>query len=113
MQSAWSSKGSRSLAGIRSRLPLAELPTFLLVLALAAVIAQSTVVMQWVDHDSQRFVNATLLAVLAISILAVIRPLPAAVALPVGLVAAAVVPWFQNASSLQAAHPGEPFGLPP
>jgi transglutaminase-like putative cysteine protease len=84
-----------------------------LVLALSVVIAQSTVIMLWVDHDSERFVSSTVLAVIAMSVLAVIRPLPAAVALLFGLAAGAIVPWYQNAASLQAAHPGDPFGLPP
>ena len=104
MQSAWSE--------LKARLPVGELPSFLLVLALAAVIAEGTVVMNWTDH-SQLFVSTTLLAVIAMSVLAVIRPLPAVVALLIGLAAAAVIPWYQNAAALQAAHPGQPFGLPP
>ena len=104
MQSAWSD--------VRARLPLGELPSFLLALALAAVIAQSTVIMQWVQH-SELFVTTTLLAVIALSVLALIRPLPAVVALGLGLAAAVIVPWYQNAAALQAAHPGDPFGLPP
>src|SRR5438477_282132 len=76
MQSAWSR--------VRERLPLAEGPTLLLVLALSIVIAQSTVIMLWVDHDSERFVASTVLAVIAMSVLAVIRPFPALVALLFG-----------------------------
>jgi len=77
MQSAWSSQW---LARVRERLSFAEAPTVLLVLALALVCAQSTVTMAWVIH-SEVFTPVALLAVLAMSALALARVIPAVAAL--------------------------------
>ena len=99
------------LADLRSRLSFAELPSVLLVLMLAVVVAQATILMAWVN-GSQIFIPVTLLAVLVMSVLALIRVIPTFVALPLGAIGAAVVPWYFNAAALKAAHPASPFGVP-
>jgi transglutaminase-like putative cysteine protease len=104
MQSAWSR--------LRERISFAEAPTVLLVLSLALVCTQSTIIMAWVNH-SEVFTPVALLAVLVMSMLALARFVPAFVALPLGGAGAAVVPWYFNAAALRAAHPSSPFGVPP
>jgi transglutaminase-like putative cysteine protease len=103
MQSAWSN--------FRERLPLAELPTFFLVLLLTLTVAQSTVLMDWVNH-SEVFTPVAFLAVLAMTVVAMARFVPTWVALPLGAAGAAIVPWYLSATALRAAHPGSPFGVP-
>ena len=83
----------------------------LLVLALTMVVSGSTVVMDWV-HGSATFTPIAVLAVLAMTVMALIRIVPAAAALALGATAAAVVPWYFNAAALKAAHPGSLFGVP-
>jgi transglutaminase-like putative cysteine protease len=104
MPSAWSR--------LRERVSFAEAPTVLLVLGLAMVVSQSTVIMDWVLH-SEIFNPLTFLAVLVMSALALARFIPSVVALAVGAASAAVVPWYFNAAALRVAHPGSPFGVPP
>jgi hypothetical protein len=95
----------------RSWLPeRTELITLGLVLAMVWLIAQSTVVMNWVPHSDQ-VVRVGLVAALLMGVLAILR-VPSWAALPLGVVGAAVVPWWVNAQALQIAHPGEPFGIP-
>src|ERR1700694_2620372 len=106
MRSAWSERG------LRERISFVEAPTVAIVLLLALVCAQSTIIMDWVSH-SEVFAPVALLAVLAMSVLALARFVPVFVALPLGAVGAAVVPWYFNAAALRAAHPLSPFGVPP
>ncbi len=47
------------------------------------------------------------------SILAIIRPLPGAISLVLGVAAAVAVPWYFSAAALVASHPTDPFGIPP
>jgi len=108
MLSAW----SRQLAGFRGRISFGELPTVLFVVLLTVVVAQSTIIMAWVNH-SEVFAPVALLAVLVMSVLALARFVPAFVALPIFAAGAAVVPWWFNAAALHAAHPYSPFGVPP
>ncbi|HEY8759444.1 MAG TPA: hypothetical protein VIP52_00880, partial [Candidatus Dormibacteraeota bacterium] len=89
---------------MRERVSFAEAPTVLLVLALALVCSQSTVTMAWVVH-SEVFTPVALLAVLAMSALALARFVPAFVALPLGAAGAAIVPWYFNAAMLRSEHP--------
>ncbi len=109
MQSAWS---SQRLAAFRERVSFAEAPTVLLVLALTLVVAESTIIMAWVDHSGV-FTPVALLAVLVMSALALARFVPSFVALPLGAAGAVVVPWYFNAAALHAAHSTSPFGVPP
>jgi transglutaminase-like putative cysteine protease len=104
MRSAWSS--------LRQRVSFAEAPTIVLVLLLAAVCAQSTVIMAWVNH-SEVFLPVTFLAVLVMSALALARFVPAFVALPLFAAGTALVPWYFNAAALHAEHPSIAFGVPP
>src|ERR1700737_769851 len=104
MRSAWSS--------LRERISFAEAPTVLLVIALTMVVSQSTVIMDWAPH-SGIFTPMALLAVLVMSALALARFIPPFVALPLGAVGAALVPWYFNAAALHAAHPSSPTALPP
>src|ERR1700686_5465368 len=108
MQSAWSS----SWSSFRERISFAEAPTVLLVLGLAMVVSQSTVIMDWVLH-SEIFNPLTFLAVVVMSALALARFVPSVVALGLGAAGAAVVPWYLNAAALRAAHPTSLFGVPP
>jgi transglutaminase-like putative cysteine protease len=108
MRSVWSS----SWSNFRERISFAEAPTVLLVLGLAMVVSQSTVIMDWVLH-SELFNPLTFLAVLLMSALALARFIPSAAALALGAASAAVVPWYFNAAALRAAHPASPFGVPP
>jgi transglutaminase-like putative cysteine protease len=103
---------SQRLAGFRERLSFAEAPTVVLVLLLAMVVAQSTIIMAWVSH-SEVFTPVTLLAVVLMSVLALARFVPAFVALPIFAAGSALVPWFYNAAALHAEHPSSPFGVPP
>jgi transglutaminase-like putative cysteine protease len=84
----------------------------LLVLGLAMVVSQSTVIMDWVVH-SEIFNAITLLAVLVMSALALARFVPTFLALAIGAAGAALVPWYFNAAALGAGHPASPFGVPP
>jgi hypothetical protein len=121
MRSAWSSEAalehagnsapSRVIQALREWLPLGELPSVALVLVLTLVVAGATVTMQWVK-GSEIFPGVATLGVLAMTLLALIRVIPAFVALPLGAAGAALVPWYINQSALRAAHPGVPFGLP-
>ena len=95
----------------RSWLPeRTELVTLGLVLALAWLIGQSTVVMNWVPHSDQ-VLRIGLLAALLMGVLAFLR-VPSWLALPAGGAGALLVPWWVNAQGLAAAHPGDPFGVP-
>ena len=104
MRSAWSR--------IRARLPLDELPVLVMVLFLTLVVAQSTVVMGWVQRGSDVFLVVGALAVLTMSVLATIRRLPSAVALALGLVLAFAYAWYRNAAALVASHPHDAYGIP-
>ncbi|MDQ6918805.1 MAG: transglutaminase domain-containing protein, partial [Candidatus Dormibacteraeota bacterium] len=103
MQSAWSR--------LRERISFAELPTILLVAFLAQVVAQSTIIMAWVNH-SEVFTPVAFLAVVVMSVLALARVVPTFVALTLGAIGTALVPWYLNATALHAAHPSSPFGVP-
>src|SRR5260221_13217033 len=104
MLSAWSR--------LRERVSFAEAPAVLLVLGLAMVVSQSTVIMAWVIH-SEIFNLITLLAVLVMSALALARFVPTLLALAIGAAGTAVVPWYFNAAALHASHPASPLGVPP
>ena len=121
MRSAWSSEAALEHAAasvparmarmLRSWLGPAELPAVVLVLLLTLVVAGSTVTMQWVK-GLEIFPGVAALGVLAMSVLALVRVIPALVALPLGAAGAVAVPWYVNQAALRAAHPGQPFGLP-
>ena len=102
----------RALSRLRERVSFAEAPTILLVLALTLVVSQSTVIMAWVNR-SEVFTPVALLAALVMSALALARFIPTFVALLIGAAGTALVPWYFNAAALHAAHPSNPFGLPP
>src|SRR4030088_2019644 len=101
----------RWLARLRERVSFAAAPTVLLVLLLTMVVAQSTIIMAWVNH-SEVFAPVAFLAVVVMSVLALARFVPSFVALALGAIGTAVVPWYVNATALHAAHPSSPFGLP-
>ncbi|GAC1657477.1 MAG: transglutaminaseTgpA domain-containing protein [Candidatus Dormibacteraceae bacterium] len=103
MRSAWSS--------LRGRLPMAEAPTFIGVFALAMVVTQSTVTMNWVQ-GSGIFLVVTALAVAGMGMLALIRPLPAAFSLALGGAGAVAVPYWLTAAALVATHPDDALGIP-
>ena len=90
---------------------LEDLPTLGLVFLLVAIIGGSTVAMQWV-HSSEVFVPAGLFAVVAIGLLAMIRPLPGWVVLIIALTGMVVVPFLYTGSMLAAAHPQDRYGIP-
>src|SRR4030088_1358300 len=83
---------SQRLAGFRERLFFAEAPTIVLVLLLSLETAQSTIIMAWVNH-SEVFTPVAFLGVLAMSILALARIVPAFVALPLGAARVIVGAW--------------------
>ncbi|HVC99768.1 MAG TPA: transglutaminase domain-containing protein [Candidatus Dormibacteraeota bacterium] len=121
MRSAWSSEAAlevtaastsaRALRALRAWLATAELPSVALVLLLTLVVAAATVTMQWVK-GSEILPGVAALGVVVMTVLALLRFIPSWVALPLGGVGAAVLPWYLNAAALRAAHPGLPYGLP-
>src|SRR5947209_15596275 len=120
MRSAWSSQAAADAAPglprglrdvLRNRMTALEMPTVVMVILLTLVVAQSTVVMDWV-HGSEIFPSIALLGVLALTILALLRFVPSLVALPIGGVLAAVIPWWFNRAALRADHPDSLFGVP-
>ena len=121
MQSAWSEGAAvenvetgapaRLARWIGRWLAPAELPTVVLVLAVALVVAGSTVAMDWVK-GSEILPGMTALGVLLMSALALVRVVPALVALPAGLAGSVLVPYYVNQAALKAAHPGQPLGIP-
>ena len=96
---------------LRRWLPVSEIPTLVLVLLLVMVLANSTVAMEWVK-GSELWVQVAIWAALVMGLLALVRPLPAAVSLTLGLVGAVLVPYLLNAHALVLAHPSDPFGIP-
>ena len=96
---------------LRRWLPVSEIPTLVLVLLLVMVLANSTVAMEWVK-GSELWVQVAIWAALVMGLLALVRPLPAAVSLTLGLVGAVLVPYLLNGHALVLAHPSDPFGIP-
>src|SRR5579871_4232581 len=110
MQSAWSEGAAianaeaggpaRLARWLRRWLVPAELPTVALVLAVGLVVAGSTVAMEWVK-GSEIFPGMAALGVLLMSVLALVRLVPALLALPAGLAASVLVPYYVNQAALK------------
>lgn len=99
------------MSRIRKALPIGELPALTLAFLLISIIGGSTVAMQWV-HGSEVLVPSSLFAVLAIGVLASIRPLPGWVVLLVALLGMVLLPYLYTGAMLKAAHPQDTFGIP-
>ena len=101
--------GEPSLA---SRLPWSDIATIAMVVLMTYVIGQSTVVMDWV-RGSEVFIRVGVLGALLVALLALPRKLPTPVGLSLAVVGFVVIPWWSTAGLLHAAHPNDPFGIPP
>ncbi|MBJ7603696.1 MAG: transglutaminase domain-containing protein [Candidatus Dormibacteraeota bacterium] len=105
MQSAWSDRVRGTV-----RPPRGVWVTACLVLLLTLALANSTVTANWVP-DSSSLTLVALGAGLLFGLAALIRPLPAGVALLVGLLAAPLVAVWASHGALVHAHPSDPGDL--
>jgi transglutaminase superfamily protein/uncharacterized protein DUF4129 len=104
MLSAWSE--GRSLP-LRWRPPAGTLPLAVFVVLLVLCLGNSTVAASWVPN-SDGLTSLALVAALFMGVLALIRPLPGAVALTVGALLAPVAAYLSAHAALVKAHPGDP-----
>src|SRR5438034_8971512 len=104
MLSAWSE--SRAFP-VRWRPPAGTLPLAVFVVLLVLCLGNSTVAASWVPN-SDGLTSLALVAALVMGVLALIRPLPGAVALAVGALLAPVAAYLSAHGALVKAHPGDP-----